>query len=95
MLTEKELEVIRRYALILNMSEDELEKVIYTFKNISTTVIDLWNEIKDAFYGVNEIIESIEWDERIRDSWHVPQKITRNHQVIDRKPLFARIRNNI
>lgn len=65
------------------------------FEEVRQNAIDLWNEIKDTFSEVDEVIEQIEWDERVRDSWHVPKSTVKNHQVLNRKPIASHIRNHI
>jgi len=65
------------------------------FEEMRQRAIDFWNEIKDTFNEVDEVIERIEWDERMRDSWHVPKNIIKNHQVLNRKPIVSHIRNHI
>lgn len=96
MLTQKEIEFIEDCALMCNVSVDEMINVYQTFK---TTVIDIWEELK-SFLNVfaNDFVEyqkKMEQEKELRLTWHVLKNITRNHQVLNRRPLFTNIRNSI
>ncbi len=64
-------------------------------------VVDFIRKIlKDVFESiksldVKKIQERIDNEQNMRQSWHVSKNTTRKHQVMDRKPKFARIRNHI
>lgn len=58
-------------------------------------VIDTWEVMQHLDLMVEKALEEIEWKEGIMATWHVPQSTIKNHQVIDRKPMFSHIRNNI
>ncbi len=58
------------------------------------------NILKDVFESiksldVKKIQERIDNEQYMRQSWRVPKNTIKQHQVLNKKPKFARIRNNI
>ncbi|RDW21031.1 hypothetical protein CWR48_04255 [Oceanobacillus arenosus] len=62
---------------------------------IAEAFSELAETLESIFSGVVETIEHIDREEDYRQNWYVPKSITLNHQVLDRKPMLANIRNSI
>ena len=50
--------------------------------------------IRDFLVELNVCAEEIDKKQKIKQSWITPNKIMKPHQVINRKPLFAKARSN-
>lgn len=73
-----------------------MDKTIYdAFEELKQSVFEMWESIVDAFYFLIDVAEEVKQEEKYRETWFVPKKITKNHQVLNRKPLLANIRNAI
>lgn len=82
---------------IKNTVEDTwnfIKKVVETIADaLKTAVRKLIDLFKKA--DVKAMRKQIDDKRIMHQSWHVPKNTMRNHQVMNRKPMFTHIRNNI
>lgn len=66
------------------------------FEELKEALLQAWRAIKDS---VNSIIDALFTKDKKRSvekqKWHITKDTTKHSQVINRKPMFACIRNNI
>jgi hypothetical protein len=81
----------------MRMNEDFL----LALDSVGKAFIAAWEAIKDEFNRIINEMKDIETQtknnrEFIQNhNWYVPKNTFKNHQVLDRKPVMARIRNQI
>ena len=92
MMNEKEKELIENVALNYGY---EVEEVQLMFEKIKTTLVNIWEEIKEIVNNVAEFVERNKNFKKYYYNWQMPKNITMRHQVLDRTPLQANIRNHI
>ncbi|MEN2765663.1 hypothetical protein [Ornithinibacillus xuwenensis] len=66
-------------------------------QKLKETLQSIWEEVKRIFNNVVEALNDLEQKKRTKHeyNWYVPKKITRNSQVILRKPLVFHARANL
>lgn len=53
-----------------------IEAVTHIFANIKETVTNVWNSIKESMPKIiDDVLEEIEHEKKLRESWHVPIKM--------------------
>ncbi|MCJ7840516.1 hypothetical protein MUB24_06190 [Lederbergia sp. NSJ-179] len=72
-----------------------MEKFEELCNELKKIVTNAWEQIKEILENIDETISEIEKEKCLRSTWYVPKKIIMNHQVMNRKPLVAHIRNSI
>lgn len=99
-LNKREMQLARELARKItrknDLNDEEVLDVVMGFiSDLKRVVIDAWNHIKEAVNEFIELIHETETEKKHAYNWHVPKNIIKNHQVLDRKPLVANIRNNL
>ncbi len=67
----------------------------YSLEEIKDQVMRAWEEIKRIVKDIANVIRDVEYEKELRRTWHVPTKITKDHQVMNRKPLNVKARAQI
>lgn len=73
-----------------------MEKRFYEmFKNLRKAFLRMAEMLKRLFDNVEKAFKNIEREKEHRKTWYVPRKIIMKHQVLNRKPIYTKIRSNL
>ena len=76
--------------------EEEATKELKTaIDKLVIAIKETWSSIVEVLNNLIETREEIEQAKSLRKTWNVPVKMVMHHQVLDRTPLQANIRNCI
>lgn len=96
MISTEERALINEFSEAHGVPEDE---VFFWFQNLKETVVETWRSIVALFEKLNlwreQATDKTYKINNLRKTWHAPIDTTKDHQVLSKKPLFTRIRNQI